>query len=665
MAISVVHTTASNTATTTIPATTAGNCLVVCVDSFGGSTQSVTGITLGGSAGNFSQLIAVGGAASLPFSAIWADPNCAGGQTSVVISGTGLSLISGDGGVVIYEISGLASSSVLDQSSSGTTASGTTFSSGTSGTTALANEIYVGTADGSPTMAGPSSPWTNTVNGGNAAVSGYQIVSATGTATYAGTSGSGTTSAAVVTLKSQGPSVPGTVQPRATVPVPRRIPARALWRNVAGPAFVPVPPPRQQYRTPPRRTPVRTLWHGITGAAYVKVPAPRQQYRTPPRRVAARALWRGIAGQAYVAVPAPRQQYRTPPRRVLSRAWVQFKPVQTVNTLPVPGTVQPRATVPVPHRVPVRALWRGTAGAAFVAALPPSQQPRPAPRRTPARALWRGGAVPGIKGTAPAQQYRTPPRRTLTRAVWHGITGAAYVKVPAPRQQYRTPPRRVLSRAVWHGIAVTTVNTPPPRALLVALASKAGTDDYGNTYGQGVTVGPASTPQVYLAPPQVPGGAAEVQFPVPAALPLSNVPNVAGGVVLGNFAELVVSGPALAAAGQEDWVQLGLFSNDASDDGAHMDFVYVNTSGGAARQAHMTAGGFTFDQAVTFESSVTFNGPVTFNNGATITGGLTVDTINGSSDTGTGLPAGVPTGGPNSGSFAGHTHDFDGHTHAI
>jgi hypothetical protein len=33
--------------------------------------------------------------------------------------------------------------------------------------------------------------------------------------------------------------------------------------------------------------------------------------------------------------------------------------------------------------------------------------------------------------------------------------------------------------------------------------------------------------------------------------------------------------------------------------------------------------------------------------------------------TGTGLPAGSPTGGPNSGTFAGHTHDFDGHTHDL
>ena len=40
-------------------------------------------------------------------------------------------------------------------------------------------------------------------------------------------------------------------------------------------------------------------------------------------------------------------------------------------------------------------------------------------------------------------------------------------------------------------------------------------------------------------------------------------------------------------------------------------------------------------------------------------------TINGSNATGTGLPAGTPTSGPNGSVFAGHTHDFDGHTHAL
>lgn len=65
-------------------------------------------------------------------------------------------------------------------------------------------------------------------------------------------------------------------------------------------------------------------------------------------------------------------------------------------------------------------------------------------------------------------------------------------------------------------------------------------------------------------------------------------------------------------------------------------------------------------------SVITLNNTLDDGSGnATIAANLTVSTINGSSNTGTGLPAGVPTGGPNGGVFAGHTHDFDGHTHPL
>lgn len=98
----------------------------------------------------------------------------------------------------------------------------------------------------------------------------------------------------------------GTVQPRATVPVPRRRPARAVWAQ-------------------------------ITGSAFVAVPAPRQEYQLAPRRKLARAIWHGITGPAFVAVPAPVQQYRLAPRRKLARAYVQFTPVVTTNAAAGPG----------------------------------------------------------------------------------------------------------------------------------------------------------------------------------------------------------------------------------------------------------------------------------------------------------------------------------------
>lgn len=89
----------------------------------------------------------------------------------------------------------------------------------------------------------------------------------------------------------------------------------------------------------------------------------------------------------------------------------------------------------------------------------------------------------------------------------------------------------------------------------------------------------------------------------------------------------------------------------ASLDGGFVQFYTGSLSGGWTAGAQietdsgqdlvLTAGG---------SGSVELDSPVVFGAGG---------------DTGSGLPAGTPTGGPNSGTFAGHTHDFDGHTHAL
>lgn len=124
----------------------------------------------------------------------------------------------------------------------------------------------------------------------------------------------------------------GTVQPRATVPAPRR-----------------------------RR--VRALWQRVTGQAFTAVPAPAQQPRPAPRRKLARAVWRTAAGQAFAQVPAPRQQPAPAPRRKLARAVIRFTPVTTTNGAPVippSGTVQPRATLTAVRRHPARAVIQFT-----------------------------------------------------------------------------------------------------------------------------------------------------------------------------------------------------------------------------------------------------------------------------------------------------------------
>lgn len=95
-------------------------------------------------------------------------------------------------------------------------------------------------------------------------------------------------------------------------------------------------------------------------------------------------------------------------------------------------------------------------------------------------------------------------------------------------------------------------------------------------------------------------------------------------------------------------------------------------AGGAGLQVYSgqsTAGATV--AAIVVEDSVLSgdpNGAIGLEADVTVTQSLTVGgtlTVGGSTSTGTAQPAGVPTGGPNGGVFAGHTHDFDGHTHPL
>jgi hypothetical protein len=201
MAISIVHTTAANASPVTIPSTTAGNCLVVCIMSFNNvGAASVSGVTLGGAAGNFADVVDGHGANAPQFADafIWADPNCAGGQTSVAVAGTNLVVTTGSGGIVVYEVSGLKSSAVVDQTNNGGTVTGTTWTSNATSTTTAASELWVGCAD-ADTPAGPSAPWSNT-SVGTGGVAGQQVVSSTGAATYNGTQTSSAAAAVVATF---------------------------------------------------------------------------------------------------------------------------------------------------------------------------------------------------------------------------------------------------------------------------------------------------------------------------------------------------------------------------------------------------------------------------------------------------------------------------------
>jgi len=301
----------------------------------------------------------------------------------------------------------------------------------------------------------------------------------------------------------------GSVQPWPTVPVPRRVLARARWAG-SSPflGFVAVPAPLQGPYLPPRRKPARGVWGGLAGQAYVAVPAPKQEPPVPRRRPA-RGIWGGVTGSARVAVPAPRQSPYLPPRRVPGRAWWRgSSPFLGFVAVPVP----PQQPVPAPRRKPARAVVEFTpvtttnAAAAQIPA--PPQQPGPAPRRVPGRAYVRftpvttTNAVAQISGTPQPWPTVPVPRRQPSRAVWHQGTGSAYVAVPAPRQGPYRPPRRALARVTWRGgagqayVAVPAPRQPAqfprrrPSRAVVQFRPVRTTNRTTVTVARGMTVGP-------------------------------------------------------------------------------------------------------------------------------------------------------------------------------
>src|SRR6185437_5783776 len=132
------------------------------------------------------------------FAGIWADANCAGGQTAIAISGTNLNMGSGSGnGFVALEVSGLVSSSslasVLDQATSNSGTTGTAVSSGTTGATSQASEIAVGGFAAFDALSGFTAGYTmSAINdgAGEFCAGGYDILSSTGTQSLTATQNS-------------------------------------------------------------------------------------------------------------------------------------------------------------------------------------------------------------------------------------------------------------------------------------------------------------------------------------------------------------------------------------------------------------------------------------------------------------------------------------------
>ena len=202
------NTAAGTSVTLTLPqATTAGNCLVVFVGSTGGSTNIVSGITLGGSAGNFASAETVTNSTIIGCE-IWTDANCAGGKTSVVVSMTG----SADITAWVVELAGVTTVSPVDRTSGHTGSAGGTTGTWTSNATSTltqASEVALGAVAmlnaTTLTGPGPTPGWaelgTLTLVGATMQA-GILGVSSTAAQTYNGTSSGGTSyAAAIVTLK--------------------------------------------------------------------------------------------------------------------------------------------------------------------------------------------------------------------------------------------------------------------------------------------------------------------------------------------------------------------------------------------------------------------------------------------------------------------------------
>ena len=130
----------SGTLTVTLgQATGSGNCLIACISvGSGPADPSVSGVTLGGVAGDWAAVVTGAAASGQNIAAIWADPSAASGQTSVAVTAAFGGTASGSSSVAVladvYEVSGLAASAVADKTISAKGASAS-WSSGTTATT--------------------------------------------------------------------------------------------------------------------------------------------------------------------------------------------------------------------------------------------------------------------------------------------------------------------------------------------------------------------------------------------------------------------------------------------------------------------------------------------------------------------------------------------------
>ena len=179
-----------------------------------------------------------------------------------------------------------------------------------------------------------------------------------------------------------------------------------------------------------------------------------------------------------------------------------------------------------------------------------------------------GSGLTQIIGTG-GLQLPPPKMAGSGTATPPGVTGTGGLRLPAPAMA---------------GSAA--------RTLILSIAPKAGTDQYGNPYDEGISVGALGAQQVQLLLAAL---TAFLNFPSGAAIE-GTAANVAAHVLgsgAAEFLQVLFSGPKLNVAGHEDWVQLMLNSaNDGGSSDANAFLNYIDTTGAAHGYASMDGTGF-------------------------------------------------------------------------
>lgn len=279
------------------------------------------------------------------------------------------------------------------------------------------------------------------------------------------------------------------IQPRATVAVPRRYRARGIYRSGFG-LVAPTSSVQPRATVPvPRRTRARAgLWHANTGSvAPLPYTQPRGSFTVAPRRAQSRAgQWRaGYGANTTIVIPTPNGSIQPAPtrqpRRTAARAFV--KGITPPNPVPVisAGTVQSRASVPVPRRYRVRAgLWRWNGGPQpHVKGQVQSRATVPVPRRYRTRAglwFWNDGTVRPTQSVQPRATVPVPRRVRVRAGLWRTTYIGGGIAPPNPNGKIQPRatiaiPRRLHVRSGQFLIGHGTVAPPSPAGKVQSRAT--------------------------------------------------------------------------------------------------------------------------------------------------------------------------------------------------